>query len=554
MSMGWALCWELWARQRGLLGVLAAYLALAIFVVLVLPEWIVGTILHPNPDVVGWLLLPVMGGLVVIIAGLCRGEEGRWEGAASAVSSRLFVLPLSAKALVGWSMLAGAVPMGLLWPVFAVANLWLTGTQLPLLWPSLLLCNAVSWGQTLNYLPLGVPYLRLWLFGLGMPGLVIACCSAADSGVPELILAILLVGMLVAAFSLSVVGVEQARHGTGSDWMMWHRWTLSTPTARYKPFVSPEQALFWMEWRLHRWKFWLVAGMVLLPLFLFLYMANRVVENTPLIEAAGLAPALAALGPGWLVLVGLIWVPVTFGLVGGDGEWVTPKSSGMPTTFVLVRPVSTATLVAAKFSMCARGALLGGALIVAIALGWALPTGHWVEMSDRLVTVSGSGWAAILVLVIGLAAGYAITWGHMIAGLWVGLTGRPWVLGGTALVGTAGAGGFGYVLAQLLTEPTWRTEVALRLPSVMAWAIGFKVVLTTLALWGIVRRKLVPGRAILLALFGWLMAAVGLFAALAWLVPVELVTHFNLAQGVALMLPLARVGLAPLALDWNRHR
>ena len=33
---------------------------------------------------------------------------------------RLFVLPVSARSLAGWPMLAGAAPVALLWPIYAL--------------------------------------------------------------------------------------------------------------------------------------------------------------------------------------------------------------------------------------------------------------------------------------------------------------------------------------------------------------------------------------------------------------------------------------------------
>jgi hypothetical protein len=51
-----------------------------------------------------------------------------------------------------------------------------------------------------------------------------------------------------------------------------------------------------------------------------------------------------------------------------------------------------------------------------------------------------------------------------------------------------------------------------------------------------------------------LVIAAGLFALLAWLVPSGLVRVGYLALGVALVVPLTRLLVAPLALAWNRHR
>jgi len=65
---------------------------------------------------------------------------------------------------------------------------------------------------------------------------------------------------------------------------------------------------------------------------------------------------------------------------------------------------------------------------------------------------------------------------------------------------------------------------------------------------------LLSGRAVMLALAAWATFAAALFAGLAWLIPAESVGRIPLAEGVALAVPIARIGLAPLALAWNRHR
>lgn len=183
-----------------------------------------------------------------------------------------------------------------------------------------------------------------------------------------------------------------------------------------------------------------------------------------------------------------------------------------------------------------------------------MPTGRWVEMSDRLVALSGSGWAAGLIFVGGLAGLFAITWGQLAAGLWVGLSGRVWVVSVAVGVGMAGFFGLALLLTQLLTEPSWRAETARLLPTVMAWAVALKVVLTTVVFAANVRRRLLSSRIVVVAFGVWLALAAMLFAELAWLVPVESVARANLALGVALVLPIARIGLAPLALAWNRCR
>ncbi len=543
MSAGWALSWELWARQRWLLRITGVYLLLVFLLAATLPA-------VERPQMLWWMLAPLVGVLVLVVAGLSRGQDGKYEQPGSLLPDRLLVLPVSSRALVGWSMLAGALPVSLLWPIFALGLYWLQGEALPLVWPTLLVFNVVAWLQALSFLPFGVPYLRLWLTGLGVPGLIMATCGAGAEDVPEWVLAGLLIGLGLAAFHLAVAGVEQARQGAGLSWAGFWPHAISAARRSSKPFASPLQALCWMEWRLTAWRFLFGAGIALICLLPLLYLASRALEQTQLVEEVGLAPAVEAVGQGWLALAGLVWVPFLFGVIGWDAGSADPATYGQSLSFGLVRPVSTAILVAAKLWVCAYGTLLCGLLVIPTVLGWALPTGHWLEMSDRLVALSGSGWAAMLIFVGGLLSLFAMTWGQMAAGLWVGLSGRMWVLK-VMLIGFIG---LAILVAYLATESARRSEVARQLPSILAWAVACKAVLTLVVSVENIRRELLALRTVLLALGAWLAVAVLLFAELAWLVPVDKVTRANLALGVALVLPIARIGLAPLALAWNRHR
>ena len=63
-----------------------------------------------------------------------------------------------------------------------------------------------------------------------------------------------------------------------------------------------------------------------------------------------------------------------------------------------------------------------------------------------------------------------------------------------------------------------------------------------------------PPRALAGWLTAWLFAALALFAGLAWLLPPGLVDAAGCAFAAVLTVPLARLALAPLALEWNRHR
>lgn len=558
MAAGWALCWEMWARQRWGVRVVAACLLLLLVMGRTLPS----SVLH---NIVPLMLIVLLFGMLVIIAGLCRGLDVKMDGAGSMLPPRLLVLPVSSRALVGWSMLGGAVPLGLIWPICVLTLFWPQGRWAPLIWPGLLVFNVVACLQALCWRPFGVPYVRMWVAGLGVPALIVGTVFLAEGvRLHERTLALLLAGMGLVAFKLAVAGIERARHdvGSGAGGDSLTGWRIKAPPSAVsgigadRPFSSLEQAVFWREWRLFRWWLFLFYGMFLVFGTPYLQLTSQLLQDDHKVAALQLTGAVQAVGKGWLALAHMLLLPGVFCLSSCTGlGQINPEARDW-TGFVLVRPVRTAIVVKTKLCLCGLAVLLGGALVLAIAAAWAFWSGNWFEMSDHLVAWSGSGPAAWLVLAGGVLALLTITWGQVAAGLWVGLTGSRWIEwvavatvmflvgGGLALTGIAAKDSDSLIIR--LLKPV--------LPAIPACAIGLKTVLTIAVMRENLRRGLLSAGEVLLALGVWTGVAIALFAGLAWLMPTEIVSRANLASVVVLVLPIARIGLAPLALAWNRHR
>jgi hypothetical protein len=92
------------------------------------------------------------------------------------------------------------------------------------------------------------------------------------------------------------------------------------------------------------------------------------------------------------------------------------------------------------------------------------------------------------------------------------------------------------------------------MPWLLGAAVGLKLVVGGWAVRRLRRRGLVADRALLVLAGIWVFVAGALIGLLAWVVPGDLVPAGTLAMGVILMMPLARLSVMPLALDWNRHR
>jgi hypothetical protein len=102
-------------------------------------------------------------------------------------------------------------------------------------------------------------------------------------------------------------------------------------------------------------------------------------------------------------------------------------------------------------------------------------------------------------------------------------------------------------------------EMQATLLTVVPWVVGLMLLLKlgagVLVARALVRRRLVAPRTLMRFAGAWVGGAALLFGLGYWLMPADV---FSPAVGagtaVLLGLPLVRLGLAPLALDWNRHR
>ena len=163
-------------------------------------------------------------------------------------------------------------------------------------------------------------------------------------------------------------------------------------------------------------------------------------------------------------------------------------------------------------------------------------------------------WKAGVVVALAAVGLPALTWKGMVENLAFGLTGRRRVIAASFVAAVALAAGGSWAGAWVATHPETH-EPLLRL----AWwaalaAVALKFLLASWAVRALLRRRLVTPRALARGLAAWLAIAVALFGALAWLVPPGLTSLSSLALAAVLLVPLARPALAPLALEWDRHR
>jgi hypothetical protein len=526
-----ALAWEFWWRHRwGLAGVVALVVGFALVCAFV-P-------LSQNTASVHsiWIVM----GLCYVIGVFAYGFEGRLETAESGFPARLFVLPVRTWVLAGGPMLQGAAVAVLLWLGWDHLVLRPSGVQTPAWWTAML-AAVVAVSQAIVWLPFGLPWLRLLVAICALTVLVraplffaLAGAPFADSDEENRVLMALALALIPVAFLSAWVGVARVRRGDGSDWLRAFQFIHRAGGARREgePFTTPLRAQVWYEWRTRDRGFVITVACVLAVFLVIAVLVERRVT--------------------WHIRDNVLFLSVPLMLAP---IWSAQLRPVQLTAFASTRPLNNSALISAKFWAAGLGALGAWALVLAVNVGWILYTGGRVELEHLWRgLVAQYGLLKVWVGCVLVGSGSVLfTWRLLVVGLWAGLTGRWWLVVAQTVVLVV----LGFkVLSEMAL---WNTDLARRewlrvaLVRIAGVAVVAKLIVAGWALRALCRRgELTIGTAGSL-LVAWSMLAAVLFGLLVWLVPAGVVSVPELALGVVLILPLARLALAPLALAWNRH-
>jgi hypothetical protein len=455
--------------------------------------------------------------------------------------ARLFTAPARTTALVAWPALYGAMAAALLWLAMALFILRPSGVAAPLAWPALGAAAFTVWMQAAVWWPVGWPLARLVAPAL----LTVLAFTAprwwADAGLPEWAAVPLLAALVPLGYAAAVAGVARARRGDGQHWPVPRLWRAGRGAAR-SPFPSAAAALLWWEWRLCALPL-LVVTAFLLPLF-----------AAPALFSGGKEMTLGGkLAP--LLMMPLLLAQVAGASLGQMGALGPNRQPGC-SPFLATRPFPSAAWVAVKWKAAGLCTLTLWAL-PALVVGFVLSrpeNAAEVKRAWGLLVQAVPPWKAAVVVALAAAGLLALTWRAMIANLWMVLAGRTWVAGATVTVSLVLL--LGLALAGILISQHPETWGPLRR---LAWwlapvAVALKLLLAGWAVRALHRRRLAAPRALVGWLAVWLFAVLVLFGAFAWLLPPGLVGWAGCAFAAVLVVPLARLALAPLALEWNRHR
>jgi hypothetical protein len=541
-----AIVWQLWRRHHHVLLLSAAILVL----MAITYPWL----LHAFQDdalsrtvFIVSLLPPILVFAFVANVLIYSDEVGSLT---AGYPRRMFTLPVPTRTLVAWPLLIASLVVCILWAFLALCVYRPSGYDAPVMWPAMVLIVTMVGAQALSWSPVDQVF-RLWLAILGYALFV---AVPLDLHLMRQISATSL--MLIFAALLPVLYVIAYR-GVASD-RRGDRWGIGlsgfgSRLAAYVPlprgprdgFGSAGGAQFWYELRCH--------GLIL-PVFAFLQasavagfslclghandrfllqMTLGVLASTPVLLAGSLGSGLGRMRPFW-------------------------DKSREPVTFLSVRPVTTGALVWAKFRMAAFSVALSWLLVVFVAGVYVLAKHDTIELEQFFQSLRADfggarGAAALAVAVI---FGPLLTWKLLTDSVVPVLTGRRWIADGAVTLGVAFILGLIALGTWCARNPSYINDLVAAVLILAVIGLVVRVVVTAVGFVAARKRGLVSGREITVMVAAWFVLALVLAGG----------THLMLRDGelpvsrpIAVLaavsfLPMARFPLAPLALDWNRHR
>jgi hypothetical protein len=484
--------------------------------------------------------IPLWATLVVILAAFGHGTDADLAAAESGFPRRSFTLPVRTTTLVAWPMALGGLVAASAW--LAVAGLLYRrcGVDVPLLWPALFSAGFLACLQAALWWPFPLPILRIVVAALLLGGLASAAVVCIYFQVPTQILATASAALIPIGYGVAVAGVQRARCGGATVWR-WRSAPARPSTApATRPFPTPAAALFWLDWRRNGFAMPLMVALVAGPYCAIMLFKLDAITAAKLLISLAATPLLFALG------------------VGGALGSVNPMVRGArpAPAFMIARPIPTLDMIAVKLRVAAAITLATFAELLLLLL-LALPFRGVAEMlADswrQLLDAHGIKGAMVLAAVV-VALPIAV-WTTMVSNLWATLTGRVWLIY-TFNVGLAAAvTGLFVAWAQIMGNPRLEEGLLTAWPWILSSAVFAKVCLGGVVLGALRRRRILSARRLTQIVAAWMIGAGAIVSLALWLTPARPFSAWTVAgTAVLLLLPGVRLALAPLALEWNRHR
>ncbi|MDB4906758.1 MAG: hypothetical protein JWO05_1542 [Gemmatimonadetes bacterium] len=542
-SAGAAFAFEFRRRHGWGLLALCAYLSL-----LALTKLYVVTLGAPihldSPESFAFVIVvPLTATFTFFLAVFTFGLSGDMAARQSMYPARLFALPLSTDALVGWPMLLGSAAMILLWIATRLFALWPSGIPVPLAWPAVLAAGLLSWTQALTWMPYALRGMRVFVIVFWLAAIDAIVMLALYAKATEPVMLAIVAPLVPLAWLCARAAVTRARCGYVPDWSGALGPTQVHGAALTKAggFRSPARAQLWFEWKRFGRSLPVLTG-ILLPVELLLLFA------------AGTSAALV-----FAILLGVLVTPpivATFvAAAARRGDAPGADAHGLP-PFTATRPLSSAGLVGATLQAAAWSTVAAWALVVvAIPVGLSLSR-TWPVVVERLQHMAGLfGTTRVLVaLLLLVVAMIASTWKQVVQSVYIGFTGRDRLVKGSVFVTLVAVAFLGPALQWVAEHRRAQGAIWEALPLVLAVLASLKMGAASWVAVRLQRSGLVSDWMLVTGAACWCVAVLALYALLAWFIGTPFFPHHVLMLVAILWVPLARVSAAPLALAWNRHR
>jgi len=351
----------------------------------------------------------------------------------------------------------------------------------------------------------------------------------------------------VLAYLAALCAVERDRRGGGRNWVAWRRQirrVLEALPRRQKPFRSPRAAQRWFEWRRGGW---------LLPFTVGFFLALILGPIAWLVKGLN-AESSFVIDPESTVAMLCVVLALPFVLAFFVGKRQAEKEL-TSTPFHFLRPVTQGGLLLGKLETAGWSAALAWLLVLVVTPLWlalwcdpSLLVREWRTL--QAVFSPATLWA---LLPLALVSAVGLTWRWMVVSLYLGLWGRPKIFISSVGLTVVGA----WLLLVWLGSQAGHLSRPWRWAELLPWlgvGLALKGLVAAWAFRAAHRRALLSARALWIYLAVWL-GMTGCLAALAGLLfsPTS-VPGAVIVCGAALVFPLARIGLATLALEAQRHR
>ena len=540
-----AIAWEFRQRHRWGLIALGAYLVVLATIKLV--------VLGPGESInmdsaerfAAVVVVPLAATFTYCLAVFTFGLSGDLAARQSMFPARMFTLPMTNAALAGWPMVFGVIAMAVLWTATRLCAVWPTGFDIPVLWPALLAASLLAWTQALTWMPYGLRGVRVIVAVVWLAAIDAVVLIALQYKAHEPVMLAILAPHVPLAYLVARYAVARARRGDVPDWSGLFGGLgaiAGVLPGRRGRFPSPARAQAWLEWRRHGRSLPALVA-VLLPCELaLLWLADRA------------APSFVLA----VILIALLTPPFMAAFVAATVRTSNPSASDAHglSPFIATRPLTSAALIAAKLEATVWSTVATWLMVlVAIVLALMLSgTAHVVTARvNRAIEVIGILRVVVFALVA-LAALMATTWKQLVQSLYIGLSGRTWVVKGSVFLTLAVLTAIGPVVQWVSGQDAVKAALWGAFQSILWALVGLKMIAAGWVATRLYRRQVLSDRTLVTGAAGWCVAVLALYALLTWLLFTPAMPRYVLGLVTILAVPLVRLSAAPLALAWNRHR